>query len=131
MKHGDVPWATPTPRWNLRQTNETETLMLFVFEVHLKPGHTAEQYADAWMRASTIIQQSPGARGTRLHRKIGDSRVLLAIASWESKGIRDAMEASQPEAVRKIIAEQAAFVDIRIIGEFEDAEWVVSPTGGE
>lgn len=66
-----------------------------------------------------------------LHRKIGDSRVLLAIVSWESKVIRDAMEANQREAVRSIIAEQATLVDIRIIGAFEDAEWVVSPTGGE
>jgi heme-degrading monooxygenase HmoA len=105
--------------------------MLYLFQVHLKPGHTAEQYADAWVRASAIIQQSPGARGTRLHRKIDDPRVLLAIASWESKVIRDAMEANQPEAVRRIIAEQAPFVDIQVIGEFEDAEWVVSPTNSE
>ena len=101
--------------------------MLFLFEVHVKPGYTAEQYADAWVRASTIIQQSPGARGTRLHRKIGEPGVLLAIASWESKAIRDTMEARQPEAVRRIIAEQAPFVDIKVIGEFEDAQWVVDP----
>lgn len=105
--------------------------MLFLFEVHLKPGHTAEQYADAWMKASAIIQQSAGARGTRLHRKIDDPHVLLAIASWESKVIRDAMESDQPEVVRRIIAEQAPFVDIRVIGEFEDAEWAVSATGPE
>ena len=35
--------------------------MIYVFEVHIKPGHTAEQYADAWVRASKIIQQAPGA----------------------------------------------------------------------
>jgi hypothetical protein len=104
--------------------------MLFIFEIHLRPGYTAEQYADAWVRASTIIQQSPGARGTRLHRKIGEPGVLLAIASWESKTIRDAMEASQPDVVRQIIGAQAPFVDIRVIGEFEDAEWVVEPRGG-
>jgi hypothetical protein len=103
--------------------------MLFIFEIHLRPGYTAEQYADAWVRASAIIQQSPGARGTRLHRKIGEPGVLLAIASWESKAIRDAMEASQPDVVRQIIGAQAPFVDIRVIGEFEDAEWVVEPRG--
>ena len=54
--------------------------MIFVFEVHLKEGYAAERYAAAWVRASTLIQQAPGARGTRLHRKIGDPRVLLAIA---------------------------------------------------
>ena len=104
--------------------------MHFIFEVHLKPGYTAEQYADAWLRASEIIQRAPGARGTRLHRKIGDQGVLLAIATWESKAVRDAMEARQPEEVKTIIAEQAEFVEIRVVGEFEAPEWEVAP-GGE
>ena len=102
--------------------------MHFIFEVHVHPGHSAEEYAEAWLRASAIIQRAPGARGTRLHRKIGDPDVLLAIATWASKEARDAMESQQPEAVRRIIAEQAEFVDVRVIGEFEDAEWVVDPS---
>lgn len=101
--------------------------MHFIFEVHIHPGHSAEEYAEAWLRASAIIQRAPGARGTRLHRKIGDPDVLLAIATWASKEARDAMESQQPEDVRRIIAEQAEFVDVRVIGEFEDAEWVVDP----
>jgi heme-degrading monooxygenase HmoA len=101
--------------------------MIFVFEVVVCSGHTAEAYADAWVRASRIIQSAPGARGTRLHRKIGDERRLLAIASWDSKAARDAMEASPSADVRRIIAEQAEFVDINVIGEFEDPAWVVEP----
>ena len=101
--------------------------MHFIFEVHIKPGYSAEQYADAWVRASRIIQQAPGARGTRLHRRIGDPDVLLAIASWDSKAARDAMEARQPEQVRQIIEREAAFVEVRVIGEFADPEWVVLP----
>ena len=101
--------------------------MLFIFEVHVKPGYQAEQYADAWVRASRIIQQAPGARGTRLHRKIDDDQTLLAIASWESKAARDAMEGQPDEQVRAIIAEQAEFVTINVIGEFEDPEWEVLP----
>jgi heme-degrading monooxygenase HmoA len=101
--------------------------MHFIFEVYVQPGYTAERYADAWVRASRLIQQAPGARGTRLHRKIGDERVLLAIASWASKADRDAMEARGDEEVRRIIAEQAEFVDVRVIGEFDDAQWVVLP----
>ncbi len=103
--------------------------MHFVFEVRVKAGYTAEQYAEAWVRASRIIQRAPGARGTRLHRKIGDPSVLLAIASWESKAQRDRMEAHPDGRVREIIASQAEFVDVRVIGEFEDAEWVVDPPG--
>ena len=101
--------------------------MHFIFEVHLKPGYRAEQYADAWVRASEIIQRSPGAMGTRLHRKIGHPDVLLAIATWESKAVRDEMEAAQPQAVRDIIASQADFVDIHLVGEFEAPEWEVVP----
>lgn len=101
--------------------------MHFIFEVHLKPGYTAEQYADAWVRASRLIQRAPGARGTRLHRKIGDPDVLLAIATWDSKAQRDAMERNPPEAVAEIISAEAPFVDIRVIGEFEAPDWEVIP----
>ena len=101
--------------------------VFFLFEVHVAPGYAAEQYAEAWVRASEIIQRAPGARGTRLHRKIGDESVLLAMASWETKAQRDAMESNQPETVRQIIEQQAEFVEIRVIGEFEDPEWLVDP----
>ncbi len=101
--------------------------MIFVFEVQVQPGHAAEAYADAWVRASRLIQKAPGARGTRLHRRIGDATRLLAIASWESKAARDAMEAQPSAEVQRIIAEQAEFVDVRVIGEFEDPDWVVLP----
>jgi heme-degrading monooxygenase HmoA len=101
--------------------------MHFIFEVHVRPGYTADQYAEAWVRASEIIQRAPGARGTRLHRKIDDPNVLLAIATWESKAQRDAMEGRQDARVRAIIAAQAQFCDVRVIGEFADAEWVVEP----
>jgi heme-degrading monooxygenase HmoA len=101
--------------------------MIFVFEVQVRPGHTAEAYAEAWVRASEIIQRAPGARGTRLHRRIGDDHRLLAIASWDSKAQRDAMEANPSAEVQRIIAEQAEFVDVRVIGEFEDPDWIVNP----
>lgn len=101
--------------------------MIFVFEVRVRPGYTAERYAEAWVRASEIIQRAPGARGTRLYRKIGEPGVLLAIASWASKAERDAMERGGDDTARRIIAAQAEFVDVRVIGEFEDAEWAVDP----
>lgn len=103
--------------------------MIFVFEVYLKEAYTAEQYAEAWVRASEIIQGAFGARGTRLHRKVGDARCLLAIATWDSKEHRDAAEAQRDSRVQAILDEQAQFVEIRIVGEFEDPEWVVRPPG--
>jgi heme-degrading monooxygenase HmoA len=101
--------------------------VIFVFEVKVQPGYSAEAYAEAWVRASEIIQRAPGARGTRLHRKIGDDNTLLAIASWDGKAQRDAMESNPSAEVRRIIAEQAEFVDVRVIGEFEDPDWIVNP----
>lgn len=101
--------------------------MHFIFEVQIKSGYTAEQYADAWVRASEIIQRAPGAQGTRLHRKIGDTNTLLAIATWESKAARDAMEGALPTEVRRIIEAEAEFVDVRVIGEFDAPQWSVLP----
>jgi heme-degrading monooxygenase HmoA len=103
--------------------------MHYIFEVTLKLGYSAEQYADAWIRASEIIQQAAGAQGTRLHRKIGDPSRLLAIATWESKAARDAMESRLPDRVQAIIAEQTPYVEITLIGEFEAPEWTVLPPG--
>ena len=101
--------------------------MKFLFEVQIREGYSAEAYADVWVRASQLIQQAAGARGTELHRKIGDDRVLIAIAHWDSKADRDAMEAQPKETIKKIIQEAAPYVDIKVIGEFEDPEWVVEP----
>jgi heme-degrading monooxygenase HmoA len=101
--------------------------MIFVFEVRIRPGYSADAYADAWVEASEIIQRAPGARGTRLHRKPGDPSVLLAIASWESKEARDAAEGARDPRVQAILDEQSEHVEIRVLGEFDDPEWVVEP----
>ena len=106
-----------------------EASMIFVFEVRVKPGTSQAQYAEAWVRASEIIQRAPGARGTLLHRKLGDPGALLAIASWDSKAERDAAEANRDPRVQAILDEQSAYVDIRIVGEFADPEWQVQPGG--
>ena len=101
--------------------------MHYLFEVTAKPGYSIEQYAESWVRASELIQRAPGAQGTRLHRKIGDERTALAIATWKSKAARDASQALLPGAVQKIIEAQVPFVEIRFIGEFEAPEWEVLP----
>ena len=96
--------------------------MHYLFEVAVKPDYTIEQYADAWVRASKLIQQASGAQGTRLHRKIGDMRTALAIATWESKAARDSSAAALSDQVQAVIESQAPFVEIRFIGEFEAPE---------
>lgn len=101
--------------------------MKFIFEVRMKPGYTVEEYARAWVEASRIIQQAPGARGTYLHRKIGEPDTLLAIATWDSKAHRDARDDSRSETVRRILAEHAKQCEITVIGEFDEPEWAVLP----
>lgn len=101
--------------------------MIFLFEVHIRPGHTAEQYADAWVRVSEILQRAPGARGTRLHRRLGDPDVLLAIARWDSKASRDAMESGRDPRVDALLREAAEHAEIRVIGEFDEPDWIVDP----
>ena len=103
--------------------------MKFLFEVRMRPGVPAERYAEAWVRASEIIQRAPGARGTRLHRRIGEPGRLIAIAEWDSKADRDAARGIHPEA-DAIIAAAAEFCDVTILGEYEDPEWVVIPERG-
>ena len=102
--------------------------MKYVFLVHLKPRHTAEEYAGAWMRASEIIQRAYGAQGTRLHRKVDDPNTLLAIARWDSKTSRDAMEGQPDPRVTAILTEAREYCDITLLGEFEEPEWVVLPS---
>ena len=101
--------------------------MKFIFEVILQPGFSAEEYARNWVRASEIIQQTPGARGTRLHRDLNDPGRLLAIASWESREARDQKDDSKSKLVREILAEHARKCEINVIGEFDDPEWEVIP----
>ncbi len=105
--------------------------MKFIFEVRVREGHSAAQYADAWVRASRIIQRSAGARGTRLHRKIDDPDTLVAIASWDAKASRDAADErlrDDPE-LRGILREAGTHAEITILGELEEPEWIVLPDG--
>lgn len=101
--------------------------MYFIFEVRVKPGFTIEEYAEGWIRASEIIQQTPGALGTRLHRKIGDPDALIAIAHWTSKAARDAKDDNRDALVREIMQKHADTCDITVLGEIEEPDWVVLP----
>lgn len=105
----------------------TYPAMIFVFEVRVQQGASPEAYAQAWVRASELIQRAPGARGTRLHRKLNEPGVFLAIANWESKAKRDDAESQRDPRVQAILDQQAKHVSIRVVGEFTDAQWEVLP----
>lgn len=101
--------------------------MKYIFEVRINSDYRAENYAQAWLEASRIIQQAAGARGTYLHRDLNDDHRLLAIANWESKQARDDSHSRQDPAVRAIVQSQAEHVQIRLIGEFAEPDWQVEP----
>lgn len=104
--------------------------MKFMFEVRIKPGFTVEEYAAAWVRASELIQQGAGARGTYLHRKIGAPDVLLAIAHWDSKADRDAQQERAEQAVRDALGPNGRYCEVTVLGEYEDPEWSAEPPSG-
>ena len=96
--------------------------MKFIFEIKLKPGFTANDYRAAWEKGSAIIQKELGAQGTKLHQKMDDPNTLLAIASWESKELRDqAMERLEqmPEETREVLKAHEAIADFNWLGHFE------------
>lgn len=95
--------------------------------MRVKPGFTVEEYAQGWVEASEIIQQTPGARGTYLHRKIGEPDKVLAIAHWDSKADRDAKDDSRSEKVKAILAKHAKVCEVTVIGEFDEPEWQALP----
>ena len=101
--------------------------MKFIFEVRVKPGFSVEEYALGWVEASEIIQQSEGAKGTYLHRKIGYPDTVLAIAHWESKAHRDAKDDTRSARVKAILEKHAKVVEVTVIGEYEEPEWQALP----
>lgn len=103
--------------------------MKYIFEVTINPGCRMEDYVRAWKAESEIIQRQPGARGTRLHRLIGCDGKLLAIASWESKAMRDAAfdRLKDDDKINEIRKSHEHLVEFHLIGEFEDPDWIVLP----
>jgi heme-degrading monooxygenase HmoA len=105
------------------------TIMKYVFEVTIKDGCSAEDYIAVWQAESAIIQKEPGARGTRLHRRIDQPNIFVAIATWESKEFRDAaLSRLQGDAqINAIRRKHEHLVDFRLIGELEEPEYEVLP----
>ena len=101
--------------------------MKFIFKVHMFTGHTVDEYAEGWVQASEIMQRTPGARGTYLHRMIGDPSVALAIAHWDSKEARDRKNDRAHPLVREILERHKGICRIELIGEFDEPEWEVLP----
>ena len=98
-----------------------------LFRSTVKEGHREKDYVESWKRGSSIIQESTGAEGTVLYRKIGDPCTFLAIATWKSKEVRDVAMNKLDEGgleVREVLDKHKTHGDIEIIGNFEEIERV-------
>ena len=105
-------------------------IMKFIFEIKIREGHTGQEYMDAWKKGSAIIQNSKGAKGTILYRKISEPGMLIAIAEWESRELRDAAMEKLDEAgleVQEVLDNHKNYGDTNIIGNFEEVARVEPP----
>jgi hypothetical protein len=104
--------------------------MKFIFKIKIKEGCTEQEYIDAWKKGSALIQKLPGARGTKLHRKIDESGILIAIAEWKSKELRDvAMQKldQEPQNVQFVLHKHKEYGETEVLGNFEEIETVLPP----
>ena len=105
--------------------------MKFIFKIRIKDGHTEQEYIDAWRKGSAIIQNSLGAQGTVLYRNMSEPRMLIAIAEWESKELRDKAMKKLGEVadaeIQKILNRHKDHGETEILGNFEEVERVEAP----
>ncbi|MHB1865279.1 MAG: antibiotic biosynthesis monooxygenase family protein [Candidatus Saccharimonadales bacterium] len=108
----------------------------FVFEIKVRPGED-ETFIEHWREGSKPIQEYPGAKGTRLHKKLGETSTYIAIAEWESK---DARKAAMDE-IHEGVTERAKrvhewgnnedFGEVTIIGELDEIDSALPPSQPE
>lgn len=105
----------------------------FVFEIKVKPG-LEEAFIENWREGSMPIQEYEGARGTRLHQKVGESGTYVAIAEWESHEYRQQAMADirlgESERAKRVHEWKGneAFGEVVIIGELVEIDSALPPS---
>ncbi len=105
----------------------------FVFEIKVRLGED-ETFIENWREGSKPIQEYPGARGTRLHKKLGEDHTYIAIAEWESKELRQAAmaEINEGKTYRakrvKEWGDNEGFGEVIILGEIDEIDAVLPPS---
>jgi hypothetical protein len=94
----------------------------FIFGVRFRSEEALAAFIPHWEATSRIIQQEPGACGTKLHRLQGELAVL-AIAEWTSKEARDnafiAIEKKYHSA-HPVRQSNSQFGDVFIVGNADE-----------
>ncbi|MEK7603187.1 MAG: hypothetical protein AAB459_03015 [Patescibacteria group bacterium] len=65
----------------------------FIWKIQIDRKFTEQEFINFWRETSTILQKYKGAAGTIIHKVEGEERTYMAIASWQTKADRDAMQA--------------------------------------
>lgn len=104
----------------------------YVFEIKVRPGED-EAFIEHWREGSKPIQEYPGARGTRLHKKRSEDHTYIAIAEWESLEARKAamkeIKEEQTERAKRVKAwgNNEDFGEVTILGELDEIDRVLPP----
>lgn len=67
----------------------------YIWKIVVEGEDKQTVFIENWRRASQVMQEYTGAHGTCLHTAADESNTFYAIAEWESKAARDAMEADR------------------------------------
>lgn len=108
----------------------------FLFEIKVDPDED-EAFIEHWREGSKPIQEYPGARGTRLHKKLGEEHTYIAIAEWESHEARKAamadIEAGTSERAKRVKAwgRNEDFGEVTILGNLDEIETVLPKEAGD
>ena len=106
----------------------------YIFEVKVKDGKD-EEFILHWHNGSIPIQESPGALGTRLHKKRGKDHTYIAIAEWESiearKAAMQAIYGGDDNDRSRRVKEWGSnedFGEVTILGEVDEISIVLPPS---
>lgn len=107
----------------------------FVFEIKVLDGQD-DTFIEHWREGSKPIQEYDGARGTRLHKKLGEEHTYIAIAEWESREKRQAaiheINVGETERAKRVKewGNNEDFGGVTILGEIDEI-YAVIPKGQE
>lgn len=102
----------------------------YIWKITITDPEKVAPFIQVWRDASKVLQEYDGAKGTHLHRVLGEDGEYLAIADWESKAARDAMkadtDANTSERARRWqqFTKSEEFGIVESIGKVEEIESV-------
>lgn len=70
----------------------------YLWKITVEPDKQVA-FIENWRKQSVILQEYPGAQGTKLTKVLDEPNTFLAIAEWESKAARDFMDKDTDEGI--------------------------------